>query len=361
MALRIVFLLEDLCFGGTQRQTLQLALRLDRSRFEPVLLTLTGETDLDEEARAGGLELHHMNTGRSVDRLFFVRLYRTLRALNADVLVPCTALPNIWGRIWGRLLNRQCCRPRGIVGTVRGGGAPKRQHEAFLWRLCDHMVCNSLALRDILYGIGVPSTRVTCIPNGVDTERFMPGPKPLSERDSLIVCVARLCEDKDQATLIHAFEQVSERVPDARLRFVGDGPWEGRVRKCAEESPVRDRIEIVPGTKDVRPHLHDAKIFALSSVREGQPNVLLEAMACGLPVCATAVGGIPAMIEQPANGLLSPASDSRSMAGNILKLLGDDRLVLSMSEANRAKAVRDFSFDAMVSAHEAIFEQLCAE
>ncbi len=361
MALRIVFLLEDLCFGGTQRQTLQLALRLDRSRFEPVLLTLTGETDLDEEARSGGLEIHHMNTGRSVDWLFFIRLYRTLRALDADVLVPCTALPNIWGRIWGKFLKRQCGRPRGIVGTVRGGGAPKRQHEAFLWRLCDHMVCNSLALHNILRGLGVPSSRVTFIPNGVDTERFMPGPVPLEERENLIVCVARLCEDKDQATLIHAFEQVCKHIPDARLRFVGDGPWEDRVRKCVAESSAHDRIELVPGTQDVRPHLHEAKLFALSSVREGQPNVLLEAMACGLPVCATAVGGIPAMIEQPANGLLSPASDNQSMAGNILQILGDKHLALSMSEANRAKAVRDFSFEAMVSAHEAIFEKLCAE
>lgn len=361
MALRIVFLLEDLCFGGTQRQTLQLALRLDRSRFEPVLLTLTGETDLDEEARSGGLEIHYMNTGRSVDWLFFIRLYRTLRALNADVLVPCTALPNIWGRIWGRLLKRQCGRPRGVVGTVRGGGAPKRQYEKWLWRLCDHMVCNSLALQDVLKGLGVPSSLVTCIPNGVDTERFMPGPVPLQERENLIVCVARLCEDKDQATLIHAFEQVCGRIPDARLRFVGDGPWEDKVRSCAAASPAHDRIEFVAGTQDVRPHLHEAKIFALSSVREGQPNVLLEAMACGLPICATAVGGIPAMIAQPANGLLSAPSDSNGMADNIVQLLEDERLVLSMSDANRARAVRDFSFDAMVSAHETIFEQLCAE
>ena len=71
---RIVFIMEDLCFGGTQRQTLQLVQRLDRDRFKPVLLTLTGETDLDDEARASGIEVRHMGAGRKVDSLFFLRL-----------------------------------------------------------------------------------------------------------------------------------------------------------------------------------------------------------------------------------------------------------------------------------------------
>ncbi len=360
MAHRIVFLLEDLCFGGTQRQTLQLALRLDRSRFEPVILTLTGETDLDDEARSGGLPVHHMNTGRKVDPFFFLRLCQELQKLDADVLVPCTALPNIWGRIWGCLLKKKCGRPLGIVGTVRGGGAPKRQYESLLWRLCDHMICNSQALQDVLRKKGVPAGLVTCIPNGVDTDRFAPADPAPEDRDDLIVCVARLCEDKDQATLIHAFEKAAAVNPAARLRLVGDGPWEAKVRKEASSSPYHDRIEVVPGTQDVRPHLSQAKLFALSSVREGQPNVLLEAMASGLPVCATAVGGIPAMIT-PRNGLLSPAGDSQALADNMLQILGDRELVRSMSLNNRAKAVSDYSFDAMVSAHEAVFEKLCAE
>ena len=147
--------MEDLCFGGTQRQTLQLAQRLDRSVFDVSMLTLTGRTDLDNEAEKGAIRLLHMGSSRRVDPLFFLRLPFWLRRLKPDVIVPCTALPNIWGRIWGTLLGRISGRPA-VVGTVRGGGAPKRQYERWLWRLTAHIVCNSAALRDIMLGFGVP-------------------------------------------------------------------------------------------------------------------------------------------------------------------------------------------------------------
>ncbi len=361
MARRIVFLLEDLCYGGTQRQTLQLALRLDRSRFTPVLVTLTGETDLDGEARAGGLRVVHMGVAREVDKLFFLRLLHVLHEVDADVLVPCTAMPNIWGRVWGRLLRRRFGRPLGVLGTVRGGGGPARQHERWLWRLCDHMVCNSGDLVRVLTGLGVSADRLTCIHNGVDVARFAPADPLPASRPPLVVCVARLCEDKDHATLVAAFARARESVPGARRRLVGDGPWEDRVRAAAAASPAADAIEILPGTPDVRPHLAEARVFALSSVREGQPNVLLEAMACGLPVCATAVGGIPAMVEEGVNGLLSPAGDVDAMAAHLVRLLTDDALCAAMGPANREKAVRDFSFDAMVAAHERLFDALCGD
>ena len=80
--LRIVFVMEDLCYGGTQRQTLQLAQRLDRRKYTPVMVTLTGKTDLDDEARALGIEVHHMGHGREVDTVFFLRLLHTLKDLD---------------------------------------------------------------------------------------------------------------------------------------------------------------------------------------------------------------------------------------------------------------------------------------
>ncbi len=359
MARRILFLLEDLCYGGTQRQTLQLAMRLDRTRFTPVLLTLTGETDMDDVALAAGLELHHLGADRGVDKLFFLRLLHVLRRLRPDVLVPCTCLPNIWGRVWGCWLRKCFGTPLGVLGTVRGGGAPARQHERWLWRLADHLICNSQALEEVLRDMGVPAARLTCIQNGVDTDRFAPSGTPPSGRAPLIVCVARLCEDKDHATLIAAFEKAREAVPEARLRLVGDGPLAERVFARTAASAAGDAIEVLPGTADVRPHLAEARIFALSSIREGQPNVLLEAMASGLPVCATTVGGIPRMVREGVNGLLSPAGNPGAMAENLVRLLRDDALCDVMGPANRRTCLEHFSFDTMVQAHERLFDALC--
>lgn len=350
--MRILFLMEDLCYGGTQRQMLELAGRLDRSRFAPVLLTLTGPTDLDELARQAGIEVHNLGRTRRLAPLFFGRVGSALRRLRPDVLVPCTALPNIWGRLWGRILGVS------VLGTVRGGGGPGRQHERFLWRFAQHIVCNSEALREVLRGLGVPSDRLSYVPNGVDTEVFCSPAAPVSARPPRLLCVARLARDKDHPTLLRAFARVLEQHPDAVLRLVGDGPEESRLRRWAAAHPAGKRVEFVPGRPDVREEYAQARLFVLSSVREGQPNVLLEAMSCGLPLCATAVGGIPRLITAGENGFLSEPGDDAALARHICRLLEDPALGDRLGQAGRERAVRDFSFARMVAAHEELFERL---
>lgn len=348
----VLFLMEDLCYGGTQRQTLELARRLDRSRFTPAMLTLTGPTDMDDLAREGGIALTHLGQGRAVPPFFFASLGPALRRLSPDILVPCTALPNIWGRLWGRALGLQA-----IVATCRGGGALRRQHERLLWRLAHRHVCNSEALAGQLRALGVPDARLRYIPNGVDVERFHPGAVPPSARPPLILCVARLAADKDHRTLLEAFARVRARVPGARLRLVGDGPEEARLRRAAATLGVARQVEFVPGGNDMRGHYAQARVFALASVREGQPNVILEAMSSGLAVCATAVGGIPRLVENDA-GLLSAPGDAEALAANLVRILEAPALGDALGRAGRARAERDFSFAAMVRAHEDVFAGL---
>ena len=129
--LNVLFLMEDLCFGGTQRQTLELARRLDRKRFSPAMLTLTGATDLDSAARDAGIGLTHLGASRSAAPFFFLRLAPALRRAAPDILVPCTALPNIWGRIGGRALVVPV-----VVGTCRCAGGTQRPHERWRGRRC---------------------------------------------------------------------------------------------------------------------------------------------------------------------------------------------------------------------------------
>lgn len=350
--MRILFLLEDLCYGGTQRQMLELAARLDRSRFAPLMLTLTGPTDLDGLARQAGIDVHNLGRDRRLAPFFFARLGGALRRLRPDVLVPCTALPNIWGRLWGRALGLP------VLGTVRGGGGPKRQHERFLWRLARHIVCNSEALRDVLSGLGVPPGRLSYVPNGVDTDVFRAPDAPVSVRPPRLLCVARLAGDKDHPTLLRAFARVLERHPEALLRLVGDGPEEQRLRQWAAAHPAGKRVEFVPGRPDVREEYAQARLFVLSSIREGQPNVLLEAMSCGLPLCATAVGGIPRLITDGENGFLCEPGDDAALARHICRLLEDPPLGDRLGQAGRERVLRDFSFARMVAAHEALFERL---
>lgn len=348
--LKILFLMEDLCFGGTQRQNLQLAARLDRARFMPGMLTLTGPTDMDGIARDSGIGLEHLGRGRRVPPDFFVRLGWMLKKFSPDILVPCTALPNIWGRLWGALLGIPA-----VIGTCRGGGALKRQHERVLWRLCTRMVCNSPELRDGLLALGAPQDRVAMIANGVDTDFFRPGATPMARRAPEILCVARLAADKDHITLFRALELVLGRMPGATLRLVGDGPAGESLRRWAQGHAAGRSIIFTPAGTDMRPYLSAARVFALASLREGQPNAILEAMSAGLPVCATRVGGIPGLVEHGRTGFLCAPGDARALAENCLAILDRPDLGADMGASGREAAIRGFSYDVMVRSHERIF------
>ncbi|MCR4666831.1 MAG: glycosyltransferase family 4 protein [Desulfovibrio sp.] len=351
--IRILICMEDLCFGGTQRQTLALAERLNRNDFDPSFLVMTGKTDLDEIPLTQGLPVTYLGRGRGVCPFFFLTMGRAILASKPDLLFPCTALPNIWARLWGRVLGIP------VIGTCRGGGGPKRQHERFLWRLTAHMICNSLALRDILTGLGMPEGRLSYIPNGCDTAHFSSHTLPPSRRPPLLLCVARLCDDKNHLTLLRAFARLHERFPEARLRMVGDGPMEGTLKEWALRHPSLP-IEFVPGVGDVRPHYEEARLFVLTSKREGQPNVLLEAMSMGLPVCASRVGGIPALVRHEETGLLADPSDPESFVSILARLLENPDMGDSMGKKGREYVESHHSFSVMVAAHEAIFRRFAS-
>lgn len=350
--LRILFLMEDLCFGGTQRQMLELLVRLDRKQFAPFVCTLTGPTDLDHIVREADIPLHHMNGSRRVHPLFFLKLGAFLQKVRPDIILPCTALPNIWGRIWGKLLRIP------VIGTCRGGGGPKRQYERWLWRYTRFLVCNSLALRQTLLGLGIPDQHLVCIQNGVDTLRFAPEPPSVANRPPIILCVARLAQDKDHLTLFQAFALILRNHPDAQLHVVGDGPEEANLKAWVKSNNLAGKICFFPGTTDVRPYYAKARIFALTSAREGQPNVILEAMSCGLPICATAVGGIPALVEHGKTGLLSPRGDSHAFAKHCTSLLNDSQLAEQMGINARDAVSREYTYDNMVCAHENLFRTI---
>ena len=346
---RTVFLLQHLCTGGTQRQTLALAAGLDRARFAPELWTLSGPTELDGLARESNLPVKHLGAATFPGLDSLAALWRELGRETPDILFLCTALPNIWGRIVGRLRKLPL-----VLGSCRGGGAPARQHERWLWRLTRHIVCNSPALVEVMAGIGVPRAHMSCIVNGVDTRRFQPGGLPFSRREPIILCVARLVEDKDHACLLDAFARVLGQLPEARLRLVGEGPLEAKLRARMAQAPLAGRVELLPAATDVAACYRSAGVFALSSRREGTPNVLLEAMASGLPAVATRVGGIPFLLREE-SGLTVPAGDAEGLAAGLVRVLRDPDLAQRMGEAGRKRAERDFSFSAMITAHETLF------
>ena len=124
-----------------------------------------------------------------------------------------TVIPNIWGRLWGRL-----AQVPAVVGNCRGGAAPWRQHERVLWPAADHILCNSQILKDFLISrYGLPPSRLTVVHNGVDTDFFQPDKNGRSDRKTVFLSVARLVPDKDHDTMLGAFGRVAGSHPKAEL------------------------------------------------------------------------------------------------------------------------------------------------
>jgi len=351
--IKIVFLTQDLCYGGTQRQIMELARRLDKKYFAPSIWTLTGATDLDSLALEYSIPVINLGKNTSPNISFILSLFKQLRLERPNILVPCTAMPNIWGRILGKARNIPV-----IIGTCRGGGAPKSQHEYFLWRLTKHMICNTKPLYEIISALGMPSEKITYIPNGVDSEFYEAAKIPLSQRPPLILSVGRLVDNKDYPTLLEAFKIVLETIPNAKLRIVGSGPHKLNMQKEISHTSFKNAVELIESSVDTRHHYQEAKIFALTSIVEGQPNVILEAMSSSLPIVATNVGGVPDMVQDRQTGFLSQKGDIRAIAQNICTLLNNEELCQTMGEAGRDRVINEFSFQKMVGTHQSVFEKL---
>jgi glycosyltransferase involved in cell wall biosynthesis len=350
---RLVFLLQDLKFGGTQRQTLELARRLDPARFQVEVWMLMAGDDLVPVARDWGIPLIWLARQNRVGPLSLLNLWRRLRRGSVDLLMLLTTVPNIWGKLLGRL-----ARVPIIISTCRGG-VPNRQHEKWLWPLADHIITNSLAEADLLTGsYGIPSERVTVILNGVDPEFFQP-PRAGRSGQPVILSVGRLEPQKNQETLIEAFRLVAAEHPEAKLCLVGNGMLQEHLLNLAARHGLAERVQILPGRTNLRPLFQEATVFVLSSVAEGLPNVVLEAMATGLPVVATRVGGMPEVVLPGRTGWLVPRGDVVALAAAISQLLFAPETSRAFGQAGREQALlKKFSLDAMVRSHEEVFQKL---
>lgn len=218
-------------------------------------------------------------------------------------------------------------------------------------------------------GIGVPKTKVLQIYNGVDAQRFYPaelrqsvGACPFTDPGFwLIGTVGRMQPVKDQTTLARAFIRALEIAPElkstVRLVMVGDGPLKAQVQVLLEQAGLIE-LAWLPGERNNVPEiLRELDCFVLPSLAEGVSNTILEAMASGLPIIATNVGGNSELIESGCNGQLVPVSDFETMAQSIVGYARNRDQARSAGRAGRAAVENRYSLAAMVQQYQCLYDR----
>lgn len=225
--------------------------------------------------------------------------------------------------------------------------------------------------RYLVERIHIGADRIRHVCNGVDAERFAPGPRPSNEERPpelrganllVIGTVGRLQPVKDQATLLRAFAQLCRSLPGVaatlRLAIFGDGPCLDALRGLARTLEIAPQVCFAGAVNDVPSALRCIDVFALPSLNEGISNTVLEAMSCGLPVVATAVGGNPELVDNGRSGRLIAPNDAAALAAALAAYAADPQLRQQHGQAGRERVLSRFSLQAMVSSYQSLYDEV---
>jgi glycosyltransferase involved in cell wall biosynthesis len=217
----------------------------------------------------------------------------------------------------------------------------------------------------------MPPPKVFLIPNGVEIKVFTEANQSLVEalaqewkirsHTPVIGTLARLHEQKGHSYLLDAVAQLRREIPDVKALVVGDGELRPSLEQRTQALRLSDSVIFTGTRRDVPEILALLDVFVLPSLWEGLPIALLEAMAAGLPVVATRVGGVPEVVVDGETGLLVPPRDPDALSEAILTLLQDPDLRQKMGQAGQERVREYFSVERMVEETEALYERLLAE
>jgi sugar transferase (PEP-CTERM/EpsH1 system associated) len=375
----IVHLLYEFDFGGLEMLLVECINRIPADKYRHAIICLTHYTDFSKKITRPDVEIFALNKQPGLGLGTHVTVFKLLRRLKPAILhtyniaaieyTVAAALAGVPVRIHA-MHGRDARDPDGR----------NRKHNLLrrlLIPLIDMFVPVSADLqRWFKEVIHVPDAKNRLINNGVDTLRFAPAaptdsgagtatlPNPWNaDKDCFVIgTVGRIQDVKDHLGLIDAFMLVLDLVPEQkdrlRLVIVGDGPLLPALREKVEKGGIADLVYLPGSRTDIAEIMQTFSIFALSSIAEGTPVVILEAMASGLPVVATRVGGVPEVVTHNVTGVLAAASDPAAFAAAIVQYIQQPELIGLHGAAGRARVQEKHSVAAMVSGYTMLYDEL---
>jgi glycosyltransferase involved in cell wall biosynthesis len=341
--------------GGTERQMIELIRRLDPTRFRVHVACFHKEGSWLERVAsraASVVEFPIRGFARMGTAREMVRFARWCRRERIAVVQTCDLYANTFG-----LPAAAMAAVPVRIGSRRELNPDKSRSQIFLqrqaYRCATKVVANSPAASRILQLEGLATGSIAVIPNGIDGSHFPPRDPARPLRT--VITVANLRPEKSHETVIAAAASLLKTHPDLRFQFVGDGPRRLQLEELSRERGLADRIEFLGHREDVPALLAAADMFVLPSRSEAFPNGAIEAMGAGLPVVASAVGGLLDLIDDGRTGVLVPPDDPAALALEIQRLLDQPARATALGAAARREVLRRYSFDRMVAAFEALY------
>jgi glycosyltransferase involved in cell wall biosynthesis len=365
-SLRIALALETSGPGGAENVVVRLAAALRERGDQPIVATLEPGW-MTERVEALGIPVWIVPQRPGFDFAWVFRFARELSRARIDVLHSHEFAMNSFGSA-AALLARVPA-----ISTIHGRNwVSDRPRRAFAYRMLRRLGVPVVAVSEDLAGflverLGIPRERLALVHNGIPLPDATPSGARSARRSaaraalaipadrSLVVAVGNLYPVKDHATLLRALA----RLPDARVAIAGRGAEEQPLRQLAVELGLADRVHLLGLRDDVGTVLAAGDVFVQPSLSEGLPLAVLEAMASGLPVVATRVGGVHEAVADGTTGFLVPPGDPAALAAALARVLESPDRGAALGSAGRARVEAEFSVARMADHYRSLYAALC--
>lgn len=348
-----------LATGGLERLLVDFARYHDRQQFAMQFVALSNEGQPAADIRAAGCSARVLNKTTDIHKIrTLFRLVRHLRATRPQIVHTHNTYAHFYGSVAAKLAGVPV-----VLNTQHGRGCGKGWKAKWQFqlanRLTEKIVGVSRDAANLCLGQDARSReKMLVIWNGINLDRFAyrgPTLQPTA------ISVARLSPEKDFPTLIEAVRNVLRYVPEFRLRIVGDGPERHSIERLIDEHRLHNHIELLGERHDVADLLAQSGFFVSATRTEGISLTLLEAMAVGLPIVTTQVGGNPEVVLEGRTGRLVPPSNPTALARVMVEMCDERDTWCVMGMLGRKRVEENFEIRNMIETYQALYEGLLEE
>lgn len=361
----IIFVIDGLGVGGAERLMTPILRHLDRERFSVRVCVLQSKdgNPLAEDIRALGVPVDFLNVRRLRDFTAILRLRNYLKKSRADIVHTQLEFANILGNISAKLLGLPSVCTVHVLPALETS-LKSRLHQSAEWMMlrifCDRVIAVSEEARlHYIAHSGIPPRKLVMIHNGIDLTQFQRLEPDIAraavrrefnlpDNSILLTTVAVLRPLKGIEYMIRALPAICAAYPTTCYLIAGDGAYRDILMREAEQADVKERVIFAGRRADIPRILSASDIFVLPTLTEALPTVLAEAMACRLPIVASAVGGVPEMIRSGENGILIPPMQPAELSRACNALLADSDLRVRMGEEGWKLVNQKFNIDRQV-------------